>query len=725
MNQPVRVAAARLLLAALCLSAATSSAFGQDTDAERAAPSLVLLSPADGRTYASSLIVEFFSDAASNVCSLDDQPAFACSSGLTLTGLAHGAHKFQVTATSDKDKTSSVSSNFLVDTVPPLLTDVSPSGLNGTTVIFFFSSSDKEADGTLFQCSLDGQQFTPCSPGVPVTFSSLFDGPHIAVVSATDAVGNSSSFTAAFVVDGVGPVFDPQFDVFPSAAACPRSTPDTRIRFRAEDARGSDPVRYACALNSSVIAPNSPDFTPCNPANPEEPTFGWRCLPDALKHQLAVIAFDRFNNPSDPHILEFPVEHSASCPVNACAGPDRTTSELGTVVLDGSLSTASSFSWTQIAGPSAGFDPGALNPSVATPPVPGRTGTQILTFQLTATGNGGTDTDTVDIAVKNSNLAPFADAGGDQVVREGSPVSLSGALSYDPDADALTAYEWVQTLGAPVQLGNAGSSSPTFTAPVLQGGLGGPEVLAFQLRVFDDALFSAPDEVRVTVEQFNHAPAVDAGADQTKLETTLVTLAGKAADPDADPLLYSWTQVEGAPLVLQNADTLTASFSAPTVPDGGATFVFRLTATDGALAGMDDVVVHVRKPSDPPLCHLARASTPSLWPPSHRLVSVGIAGITDPDSPSFAITINGVMQDEPVSGTGGGDTAPDAVIQGDTALLRAERDVGGNGRIYRLSFTADDGLGGSCTGTVDVAVPPNPRATSVVNDGLIYDSTGP
>jgi hypothetical protein len=38
-------------------------------------------------------------------------------------------------------------------------------------------------------------------------------------------------------------------------------------------------------------------------------------------------------------------------------------------------------------------------------------------------------------------------------------------------------------------------------------------------------------------------------------------------------------------------------------------------------------------------------------------------------------------------------------------LLRAERDVDGDGRVYRVSFTASDGLGGSCSGTTTVQVP--------------------
>jgi hypothetical protein len=274
-------------------------------------------------------------------------------------------------------------------------------------------------------------------------------------------------------------------------------------------------------------------------------------------------------------------------------------------------------------------------------------------------------------------------------------------------------------------LQNATTAQATFTAPLLSGGLGGPQLLRFQLRVSDDALFSAPDEVSVLVEQLNHAPVADAGPDQTRVEGTTVSLAGSATDADADPLNYSWTQVSGPAVVLLNANTPIASFTAPAAEATGTAVTLRLSVTDGALQGSDEVVINVRRRSDPPNCSLARASSPYLWPPNHKLVPITIAGVTDPDSSSFNIAITSVMQDEPVDGTGAGDTSPDAVIQGGVAMLRAERDGAGNGRVYRVAFTADDGQGGSCTGAVNVVVPHNARAQSVGNDGATIDSTRP
>lgn len=59
-------------------------------------------------------------------------------------------------------------------------------------------------------------------------------------------------------------------------------------------------------------------------------------------------------------------------------------------------------------------------------------------------------------------------------------------------------------------------------------------------------------------------------------------------------------------------------------------------------------------------------------------------------------------------------------------LLRAERAGGGNGRVYRISFRADDGLGGFCTGTVTVTAPHDKGKNKppAIDDGQNYNSLG-
>jgi hypothetical protein len=127
--------------------------------------------------------------------------------------------------------------------------------------------------------------------------------------------------------------------------------------------------------------------------------------------------------------------------------------------------------------------------------------------------------------------------------------------------------------------------------------------------------------------------------------------------------------------------------------------------------------------NQPPDCSQAQPSVATLWPPDHNMVPVTINGVTDPDNDPVTITITSIMQDEPTNGLGSGDTCPDATGVGtSTAQLRAERDGTGNGRVYTIFFTADDGRGGTCTGSVKVSVPHN-NGDTAVDDGPKFDST--
>jgi uncharacterized repeat protein (TIGR01451 family) len=129
----------------------------------------------------------------------------------------------------------------------------------------------------------------------------------------------------------------------------------------------------------------------------------------------------------------------------------------------------------------------------------------------------------------------------------------------------------------------------------------------------------------------------------------------------------------------------------------------------------------------PPECGVALATPIELWPPNHKFVTVSIAGVTDPDGDPLTTNIVGISQDEPLSGHGDGNTCPDGKGVGTrSASVRAERSGAGDGRVYRVSFTASDGKGGQCTGSVRICVPHDQRPGHVCGeDALVIDSTGP
>jgi FG-GAP repeat len=132
-------------------------------------------------------------------------------------------------------------------------------------------------------------------------------------------------------------------------------------------------------------------------------------------------------------------------------------------------------------------------------------------------------------------------------------------------------------------------------------------------------------------------------------------------------------------------------------------------------------------PNQAPDCSGATPSVSSIWPPDHDMVNVTIQGVTDPDGDPVTINIDEIKQDEPTDGTGDGHTCPDGDgIGTSTAQVRAERSAtllgGENGRVYTIYFTASDGRGGSCQGSVTVSVPRTGNGTAT-NGGALYDST--
>jgi uncharacterized repeat protein (TIGR01451 family) len=112
--------------------------------------------------------------------------------------------------------------------------------------------------------------------------------------------------------------------------------------------------------------------------------------------------------------------------------------------------------------------------------------------------------------------------------------------------------------------------------------------------------------------------------------------------------------------------------------------------------------------SNPPPTITGAAADPSvLWPPNHRMVNVTVSyQVTDncplpPNSCTLSVTSN-----EPINGTGDGDTSPDWIVLDDHhVLLRAERAGNGDGRIYTITITCIDSGGNSSTEEVEVTVP--------------------
>jgi hypothetical protein len=140
-----------------------------------------------------------------------------------------------------------------------------------------------------------------------------------------------------------------------------------------------------------------------------------------------------------------------------------------------------------------------------------------------------TDNHDIYASFTTTNRAPQADAGRDQRVSPNSTVTLDGSRSSDADGN-IQSYEWIQ-IGTPqVQLNNAETTHPSFTAPDP-----GPQgaTLVFQLTVTDAMGLSSTDRVSVMVDGNNQPPVIDQMADQTTALGTPFTLS--APFTDANP----------------------------------------------------------------------------------------------------------------------------------------------------------------------------------------------
>jgi NHL repeat/HYR domain len=163
----------------------------------------------------------------------------------------------------------------------------------------------------------------------------------------------------------------------------------------------------------------------------------------------------------------------------------------------------------------------------------------------------------------------------------------------------------------------------------------------------------------------------------------------------------------------------TPKSSGATFPIGTTTVACSATNSVG-LTGSVTFKVTVKHSA--PVCAAATADPGSLWPPSHKFVPIAVGNVTTADRGASAIAVTGVFQDEPTNGLGDGDTAIDAVVVDGAAQVRAERDGGGDGRVYYINFQATTD-GGSCTGTVTVGVPKDEGKRPAVGQGPKFDST--
>jgi hypothetical protein len=135
--------------------------------------------------------------------------------------------------------------------------------------------------------------------------------------------------------------------------------------------------------------------------------------------------------------------------------------------------------------------------------------------------------------------------------------------------------------------------------------------------------------------------------------------------------------------------------------------------------------VYVSSLNHPPYCSGVSPDRAALEPANHRFNLVSLGGAEDEDGDPVTLTITSVTQDEPLK-SAGDSTSPDAREGNEPGqvYLRAERSARGDGRVYRIAFTASDGRGGTCSEMAAVGVPRHKKDSAYDSAPPSYDSFG-
>jgi hypothetical protein len=170
------------------------------------APETTITSGPADPTSASSASFGFTSEAGATFqCQLDGGSWTACSSPQSYSGLAEGAHSFQVRATDtagNVDPTPATRTWTIDLTAPETTITSGPADPTSATSASFGFTSEP---GATFQCQLDGGAWAACTS--PKSYSGLTAGSHSFQVRATDTAGNVDATPASrtWTVDTAAP----------------------------------------------------------------------------------------------------------------------------------------------------------------------------------------------------------------------------------------------------------------------------------------------------------------------------------------------------------------------------------------------------------------------------------------------------------------------------------------------------------------------------------------
>jgi hypothetical protein len=184
----------------------------------------------------------------------------------------------------------------------------------------------------------------------------------------------------------------------------------------------------------------------------------------------------------------------------------------------------------------------------------------------------------------------------------------------------------------------------------------------------------------------------------------------------------------GRVTITSGATTSTLTISNAQPGDVGS-YTVETTGTCGTATQSANLTVN----SSPPTITIDAGQQMSFWPPNHQYETVRVTDFVLSASDSCDATVNRskvyieyITSDEAENGPGSGNTLNDIVIAADckSAQLRAEREGGGNGRVYTIHFKVKNSAGNFATATAKVTVPKSQNNNNnAVDSGPHYTVT--
>jgi endo-1,4-beta-xylanase len=384
---------------------------------------------------------------------------------------------------------------------------------------------------------------------------------------------------------------------------------------------------------------------------------------------------------------------------------------------------------------------------------------------------------TVSSTTADPNPAPNNTSSATVQVANSPPViAANGALDMtvecassftDPGATATDDCQGSVPVNASsnVDVGHVGNYAVTYTAADAAGGQAAPVVRSVHVADTTPPVVTVAGPNPATVECAT--AYVDQGATATDscVGALSVTTAGTVdtSTPGGATLVYTASDPSGntgtASRLVTISDTtppvVTLAGPNPATVECGSTFVDPGATAIDACAGLLPVTttgtVDASTPGSAALVYTAidpsgntgaasrlvtvsDTTAPTLTvvdpitidPPNHKYHAFAIADLVRAASDVCShglgiadVVITKASSDEADNGCGDGNTTHDIVIGADcrSIQLRAEREGGGNGRVYTVSLHVTDVAGNRTDATVKVMVPPNGRSNTAVDDG--------